>query len=471
MVLKKPVFGLLVGTRGFFNPKLAAEGRRHILSKLEKLGYKILVLPEDATPSGSVETPRDARKYARFFNEHRGEIGGIIVTLPNFGDEIGIVTALNAAALKVPVLVHAFDDELDKEGIDERRDSFCGKLSVCNNLRQYGIPFTNTMNHTGSVESELFEKDVHRFAGICRVVRGLRGARIGAVGARPAPFQTVRASEKLFQSSGITVVTVDLSEIISGAQRMADSDPRVVKTIDVIRDYGRIPPGTDNGNVMKLAKLSASLEQWINENEINAAAVQCWTSVQENYGCAICTPMSMLGNNMIPMACEVDIAGAVSMYTLSLASEKPSALLDWNNNYGDDRDKCICVHCGNFPKDFIGAEPEISSLDVLGGSLGFEKCFGAVKGKVQPGPMTYFRIMTDDVNGKIKTFLGEGEFTADPTSLAGSPAVCKIPRLQVLMDYMVQNGFPHHGAFVRSHCADIIREAISTYFNWDLYRH
>ena len=133
-----------------------------------------------------------------------------------------------------------------------------------------------------------------------------------------------------------------------------------------------------------------------------------------------------MGEKLMPSACEVDVMGAISMYALALAAGTPSAILDWNNNYGLEPDKCVCTHCGNFPKSFIGETPEIGELDVLGAVIGSEKCFGAVKGKVQPGPMTFFRASTDDRLGTIKAYVGEGDFTADPFPMDGGIAVTQV---------------------------------------------
>jgi L-fucose isomerase-like protein len=181
--------------------------------------------------------------------------------------------------------------------------------------------------------------------------------------------------------------------------------------------------------------------------------------------------MSMMGEKLMPSACEVDVAGAISMYALALAAEAPPALLDWNNNYGREVDKCVCTHCGNFPKSFIGADPEISNLDVIGTVVGQEKCFGAVKGKVKAGPMTYFRLSTDDRAGRIKTYAGEGEFTDDPFGMDGGIAVTKVPRLRQLLGFIAQNGFEHHVAMVRGHYADAVHEAVGRYLGWQSYRH
>ncbi len=468
---KKLTFGLIVGTRGFFNPKLAQKGREQLLKKLDSLSYSYVILPEGATPNGAIETLTDARKCAELFRENKEQIDGVIVSLPNFGDELGVVQTLDLTKLNVPVLVQACNDRLDAVDIHSRRDAFCGKLSVCNNLYQYGIPFTDTSEHTCDIDSNVFGKDIDYFARVCRVVKGLQNARVGAIGARPAAFQTVRFSEKLLQHSGITVVPVDLSEIISKAQQLDNQIQKVKKKLSQIKDYGNIPDYIKEESILKQARLSVVIDDWMTKNELDASAIQCWTSVQDNYGCATCLSMSMMGERYMPSACEVDVAGAISMYALLLASGNIPGFLDWNNNYGTEKNKCVCTHCSNFPKSFMGNDVEISELDVLGETLGREKCFGAIKGHVAAGPMTYFRISTDDLRGRIKGYLGEAEFTDDPFDMDGGIAVCKVPQLRKLLSYMCQNGFEHHVAMARSHCADVLREAISKYVKWDLYFH
>lgn len=469
---KKPCFGLIVGTRGFFNSQLAVGVRAKLLEILEAKGYDYVITPFEATPCGAIETREHAKLCAALFRENAERIDGVIVVLPNFGDELGIVQTLELAKLNVPVLVQACDDEVDKLSVAERRDAFCGKLSVCNNLYQYGIPFTNTSTHSYPIDSPEFVQDLDFFMRVCRVVKGLRTARIGAIGARPAAFQTVRFSEKLLQTTGITVVPVDLSEIIFGAQSLKDNDPAVKAKLEAIHGYGRIPATILPEAILKQAKLSATLDRWMDANECDASAVECWDSIQKNYGCATCLSMAMMGDRLLPSACEMDVVGAVSMYALLLASGNPPSFQDWNNNYGADREMCINTHCSNFPKAFMGQEVEISNLDVLGGSLGPENCFGAIKGQAAPGPMTFFRISTDDPMGIIKAYLGEGEITDDPVgNFQGGSAVLRVPRLQGLLDYMCRNGFEHHTALSRGHVAKVLYEAIDSYLGWDLYYH
>lgn len=464
-------FGLIITNRSFFPSHLVTEERNKIIFKLTKMGYEIVVLSEQDTEIGAVMTYSDAKNCAKLFAENRDKIDGIIIILPNFGTETSVADVIKISKMNVPILVQACDDDFDKLDIANRRDAFCGKLSVCNNLYQRGIKFTNTSTHTCQIESEQFSKDINYFAAVCRVVKGVSTARLGAIGARPDAFQTVRFSEKLLQASGITVSAVDLSEIIFQALALKDDDPAVVRKVTEIRLYGKIPKYISNEKVIRQAKLCITLEEWVDANGCDASAVQCWNSIQNNYGCAACLAMSMMGQKGKPSACEMDITGALTMYALYLASNEPSGYLDWNNNYMDDRDKCICLHCSNFPKSFFGTDFEIGNLDVLATTIGEEKCFGCCKAQVAPGPVTYAKITTDDKNGKIKLYVGEGEILSDKVDTVGGTALCHISGLQKLMDYICKNGFEHHVAMNRSHSAAVIEEALENYLGWDVYRH
>ena len=220
---RKTTFGIIVGTRNIFNARLAQEAREIVLKKMEQWGFDTVILPTDETPTGNIETYQDAKKCAALFSQNRDKIDGVIVVLPNFGDELGIVNTLSLAKLNVPVLVQACDDDNDKVDVKSRRDAFCGKLSVCNNLYQYSIPFTDTALHTYPLDSTYFEQDVKKFAGVCKVVKGIRGARIGQIGTRPQAFQTMRDSEKILQANDMTVIPVDLSEIFAAALKVDDN--------------------------------------------------------------------------------------------------------------------------------------------------------------------------------------------------------------------------------------------------------
>ena len=470
-IRRKVTLGVVIGSRAFFSPAPCRAARNEVLAQLEKLGIRAITLPYEATANGAVQSIADAELYAQHFKAHRDEIDGLVICLPNFGDEIAIAELVNRAKLNVPILLQASNDEVDKVDVHSRRDAFCGKISVTNNFWQYGVPFTETTTHTSDTWGEEFGRDLERFSRVCRTVRGLKGARLGAIGARTGAFQTMRYSEKLLQAAGVTVVTVDLSEMMGAAGAIKSDDPALTAVLEKVKGYGRIPAHIKPAQIEKQARWTLAVNRWIEENGCDASAIQCWRSLQDNFGCATCVTMSMMGEELMPSACEVDIMGALSMYALALASGAPPAILDWNNNYAYEADLCVCTHCGNYPKSFIGDTPEIGELDVLGEVIGRDKCFGAVKGKVKAGPMTYFRLSTDDRAGTVKCYLGQGEFTDAPFAMDGGIAVSRVPRLCDLMRFVTQNGFEHHVAMVRGHHADVVNEAVIRYLGWPIYNH
>jgi L-fucose isomerase-like protein len=393
----------------------------------------------------------------------------VLVCLPNFGDEKGIADALRLSELRVPILVHACPDDLDAFGLTRRRDAFCGKVSACNNLRQYGFAYSLTREHTCAILSPEFRDDLLDFLSTCRVVSGMRRVRLGAVGARPNAFNTTRYSEKLLEAAGISVNTIDLSEVFGSAGRIGDDDARVKEQIDRIRAYADASAAPLEA-LRRMAKFAIVVDEWMSNLGLTATAIQCWSSLQQNYGVNVCTIMSMMSEQMLPSACEVDIAGVVSMYALQLGSGRPSALVDWNNNYGADREKCVFFHCGNWAKDFL-PDIRIGTAPILGTVLGEENTVGALSGRTPAGPVTFGRVSTDDTSGTIRAYVGEGSFTDDPLDTFGTRAVVHVPRLQPLMRTICRRGFEHHAAMTGAHVAYPVAEALRTYLGWDVYHH
>ena len=467
---KQMTMGVLVGNRGFFPSHLATSGRLEIIAALEAAGIKPIVLTPEVTAHGAVETYEDAKKCAALFKSHAAEIDGLIITLPNFGEERGLADAIRLADLRVPVLIQATPDVSGKMTIAHRRDSFCGKMSISNNLRQYGIPFSLTTLHTEALDSPEFKSDLAWFAAVCRVVRGLKNMRLGAIGARPTAFNTVRYSEKLLERSGITVETLDLSEVIGRIGRMKDTDDAAQLKLAAIKKY--IPVGdTPEAALLKMAKLGAVIDAWMKANSLDVTAVQCWTSIEEFLGIVPCTVMSMMSENLIPSACEVDVLGTLSMHALTLASETPSALLDWNNNYGTNPDKAICFHCSNLPKSFFNQGVKMDYQLIIAGTVGKANTHGTLDGRVKAGPMSFARFSTDDFTGQIKGYVGQGAFTDDPLNTFGGAGVVEIPNMQTLLRYICENGFEHHVAASFSTSAAPIHEAATKYLNWPMYLH
>jgi L-fucose isomerase-like protein len=462
--------GVVVGNRGFFPSELCQTGRKTVLKVLKDAGFEAVTLSEKDTAYGTVETYQDARRCADLFKSNREKIDGILVTLPNFGDERGVADTIRLAGLDVPVLVHAFPDNPGKMDIKNRRDSFCGKMSACNNLTQYGIPFSLTSLHTVDPESKEFGEDLRRFGAVCRVAGGMRKARFGQVGARPAAFITVRYSEKLLEESGISVESIDLSEVFGQAWKLKDSEPEVTSKLDIIKGYIKTD-GIPSDALLRMAKFAVVLDRFITEHELVGTAIQCWTSMEEYFGIVPCTVMSMLSNALVPSACETDITGLAGMYAMLLASGKPSALLDWNNNYGNDPEKGVVFHCSNLPQDLFGGEAVMDYQEIIAGTVGEANTYGTVTGKIKHTPVTFCRVSTNDSFGLIQAYVGEGEITNDPVETFGGYGVIHVPGFQRLLKYICENGFEHHVALNPSLVADAVEEALGRYLGWDVYRH
>ncbi len=467
--MSKMTFGVIVGNRGFFPDALAKEGRKAILAVLKDNGYGAVALPMTETKFGAVETFEDAKKCAALFASKADKIDGIIVTLPNFGDEKGVAETIKRSGLNVPILLHAEDDVTDNMAMGRRRDSFCGKISACNNLRQAGVPFSLTNQHTVPVTSEAFKADLDRFAMICRIVKGLRNIRFGAIGSRPAAFNTVRYSEKILEFAGIAVEPIDLFEILGMVGKLDDNDKAVKAKLASIKNYTKTDAIPDE-SLMKMAKFGLVVDGWVKDNGLNGTAIQCWTALEEYFGIVPCTLMSMMSESLMPSACEVDITGLLAMYIMQLASESPSALLDWNNNFQGDPDKCVLFHCSNLPKSFFKSD-KMDYQEIIAGSVGAENTYGTIVGRIKAAPATFCRTSTDDIEGQLRVYVGQGNFTDDKLDTFGGYGVMKIENLQVLLNYICQMGFEHHVAVNMSETADAIAEALGNYLGWDVYRH
>src|SRR5580658_1044210 len=466
---RRMTMGVIVGNRGFFPAHLAKTGREEMMRVLQNAGIDVVVLGPERSKHGAVETYEEAKRCAELFKSRGDAIDGVIVTLPNFGDERAIADTLRLARLHVPVLVQATPDTQSKMSIAHRRDSFCGKMSACNNLRQYDICYTLTTLHTEALDSAQFAKDLEWFAAVCRVVKGLRNLRIGAIGARPAAFNTVRYSEKLLEASGISVETLDLSEVIGRIGRMKDTDEAAMQKLESIQKYVTT---TDipRAALLKMAKLGVVIDQWMKSTDLQISAVQCWTSLEENLGVVPCTVMSMMSESLLSSACEVDVCGVLGMHALQLASETPSALLDWNNNYGNDPNKAVCFHCSNLPKHFFKSV-KMDFQEIIAGTVGKDNTFGTCVGQVKPGAMSFARFSTDDTHGKIRGYTGHGQFTDDPLTTFGGAGVVEIGGLQKLLHFICENGFEHHVAANFSSVDAVVHEAAARYLGWDMHAH
>ncbi|MCX5642028.1 MAG: hypothetical protein NTY10_02110 [Candidatus Omnitrophica bacterium] len=434
---------------------------------LKKLGYKTITLDASATRYGAVETVAEGKIYARFLKENEGKFDGVILFLPNFGDENGAVAALKDAG--VPIFVQAYPDELDKMSPDLRRDAFCGKMSIMDVFYQNNIKFTALKPHAVAPESKAFASNMDHFDRVCRVVKALKNLIVGAIGARTSAFKTVRIDELALQKHGITMETFDLSDVFSrmaGIKENSAAFKSKAETLKNYTDFSCVPAGA----FKKITQLGLVLDNMREEYGLDTIAVRCWIEMQQQLGISPCVLLSEMNHRHLTSACEVDVGNAVMMHALRIDSGEASACLDWNNNYGDDDDKCILFHCGPVPQSMMVARGEVTDHDILQNAVGKGCSYGCNVGRIKPMPMTFGSMMTDA--GKLKYFIGEGEFTADciPDEFFGCAGVAKIPRLQDVLLYLGQNGHRHHVSVTPGHFTAVLSEALEYYLGYDVTR-
>ncbi len=463
--MEKTTFALFFGNRGFFPASLIAGAREEMQRELHALGHDVLMLDETATRYGAVETPQEGEVFANFLRTNRGKFSGVILCLPNFGDETGAVAALQDAGL--PIWVQAYPDDYDQMGPATRRDSFCGKLSIMDVFRQYGVKFTALKPHTVRPGTEKFRANVDAFDRICRVVRGVKGMVVGAIGARTTPFKTVRIDEVALQRHGVTIETFDMSDVF---QRMRSLKPAEAGYADKAHQLRGIAAwdGVPERAFDNIVRLGVTLDRMIQEARLDAVAIRCWTEIQTQMGISPCVAMGSLNDLGLAAACEVDLGNAVAMKALHLASYQPVGLLDWNNNYFDEEDKCILFHCGPMPASLMEGKGRITDHAILMNTVGEGNGYGCNVGQIKPMDFTFSSLMTDE--GQVKVYLGEGRFTTDPipANFFGVAGVAEIPNLQDVLLHIGTNGHRHHVSVTPGRLRAPLAEALGHYLEFEV---
>jgi L-fucose isomerase-like protein len=465
MESKRSRFVLFFGNRGFFPASLISDARRQLHEVLTTHGHETILMPEDATRFGAVETLEEGRRFAAFLEEHRGAYDGVLLCLPNFGDEIGAAEALQNAG--VPIFVQAYPDEMEKLAPAYRRDAFCGKFAMMDVCRQRNIAFTAQTPHVAHPESEAFAANLDFFDRVCRTVAGMKRLRIGAIGARTTPFQSVRIDELALQRHGITVQTYDMASIIAEAQRVDVGSPEYGQKAAQLMEYSDWSL-TPKESFTNLCRLGVTLDAIIERDQLDAAAIRCWLELQQQLKISPCVLLSVLNEQGFPFACEVDVGSAVAMRALSLASGNPPTCLDWNNNYGDDPEKCIVFHCGPVPQSMMRGKGQIRDHLILANAVGHNCSFGSNVGRIKPAPITFGNVLSED--GRLRMYLGEGQFTDDlvPPEFFGTAGVAQIANLQNVLLKIGNEGFRHHVAVTTGRVLEPLHEALTKYLGFEL---
>ncbi len=464
MLTKKVRLGLVPANRGFFSDELAAKMRAQTIKAMQTAGAEVIVPDTGMTKVGCVESLEEAERVGRMFREKR--VDGIVVGAMNFGDEQGVAYTLRHTERNVPILIFGCQEEGPLTLKLPRRDSFCGLLSIGDALRQLGMKYTVATVPICFPTDASFKKDMACFLGVCRVVNGVRNARYGQIGARPDAFWTCRVDEKQLQRLGATTVTLDLSEIIGQVQRMKE-DARVREILAEMKRGTEIS-GIPADVLLKIAKFERAVEQFVEKANLDALAIQCWTSVQANLGICTCGVMGRLGERGIPSACEVDVLGALTMHSLMLAGDSPAGLADWNNLHHKDPELVNLWHCGVFPPSFAGTKPKMGTHNIIADTCGKANCRGVVEFEVKPGPMTVARV-TQTTEGRWKAVMAEGKVEKTKEKTFGAYGWMRIRNLSRLYRDVLVRHFPHHAAITQKLVGNILWEAWGNYLDFDVY--
>ena len=432
---------------------------------LNKLEHETLMLNVNATRNGAVETVEEGKIFADFLQKNRGLFNGVILCLPNFGDETGAVAALKDAG--VPILIQAYPDELDKMRPALRRDAFCGKFSIMDMFCQNNISFTALKPHTVHPKDKKFAVNIDFFDRICRVVSGMKKLVVGAIGARTTAFKTVRIDELALQKYGITMETLDLSDIFARMSSFKSTDKKVKTKAKRLEQYCSWK-GVPQKAFHTIVKLGVAIDSVIEEYKMDAVAIRCWPEMQQQLGISPCVLLSEMNDRGMIAACEVDVGNAVTMYALSQASSEVATCLDWNNNYGDKEDKCILFHCGPVPQNMMTGKGKITDHAILANAVGKGCSYGCNVGRIAPNPITFGSMLTEA--GKLKFYLGQGRFTDDPIpeDFFGCAGVAEISNLQDVLQKIGYMGHRHHVSVTPSHVLESVKEAFEKYLGYEV---
>lgn len=468
MATMRPLkIGFIPAHRGFFSPILATKMRRQTMDVLAEMGIEVVVPSEQDTKLGCVENAGDARKTAELFR--REDVDAIVIGAVNFGDEQASALCVKEARLDVPVFIFGCQEEETLTMKTSRRDAFCGLLSIGEALRQIGAKYSVGQTPILFPDSPEFRSDIQWFLQVARIVKGVRQARYGQVGARPESFWTCRYDEKKLQRLGPTTVVLDLSEVFAGCSKLQSDDPEVQSIVASIKEYADTS-AVNQESLVKSAKLELFLRRWREENHLDALAIQCWTSIQANYGVCSCTTMSRFGDEGVPSACEADILGTLSMHACYLASQTPAALADWNNLHNDDAELANLWHCGVFPKSFAKSQPKLGVQEIIASSGGarYEDSEGVVEFVAKPGDVTMCRV-TQDPGGDWKVVIAQGAIEDNPAVTFGAYGWTRIPGLSRLYRDVLVRHFPHHVAMTQGHVGNSLWEAFGNYLGFQVY--
>lgn len=444
--MRKVRLGFVPLHRAFFDEEWGAELRGKIIKTISEMPFVELVYPDETlTNKGLVRNEAEAEKVIQLFKSKKVE--GLLLITVTFGDELS--GARIAEEFKgYPIAVIGTKEPEPLPGGVRRSDSFCGTLSLASALYRRGIPFIFLGEFSG--DEDEFKKAIENFARVTAIVNKFIGARVGLIGPRPNSFETATFNEALMAKRfKQRVVHTSLLEVVEYARSLKDDDPEVIniiKDMEKMSDISKVPRDA----LLKIAKLEVAIRKVINENNLSALGIRCWTELQKYYGVSPCFILGRLTQQGIMSSCEVDIYGALTMliqYAATLETSPPH-FTDWTIRHPKDRNVFLSQHCGNAPP-ILSYAPPIPILTchwLFSRIVSAEGSWGTAESRLRPGPVTICRLVEYD--GKFKMFITRGETLDEDVPFHGSVAWIKVKDLDQVYRTLVEEGFIHHASVI-----------------------
>lgn len=446
--------GFVPASRTIFDQELAVKVRGDVIEALRDAGLEVVAPGEGLTENGLVQTPAEAERVGRLFDQEG--VSGVVVGALNFGNEVPAALAALSRADERPVLLFGVGEEGELTREASRRDSFCGLISIATALRHREARFVFPRRAVCFPDDAEFRLAIFEFGNVCRAVAEVSGAVYGLFGPRPEEFETCAFDElSLLRKLGIRVVPVPLTTLFS----LAAAVPVEVER-EIAEDMkGSVDcSGVSESDLAKMARLEAALDGIIEERGLSGLALQCWTSIQDDYGVSPCFVMSRLTDRGVPCACEVDIHGTLSMHLLSLVAGSTAGLADWNNRHYRAADVFSAWHCGVFPPSLCSGEKRLSYHNILADSTGTAVGkFGTVESRLDGGPVTMMRV-TEHPWDTWPVLIAEGDVVDVPGDSPGSHGWVRVSDLDRLYAKLLR-GFPHHTAIAAGHVGGALMAA------------
>ena len=442
--------GYMPTKRRFFSGEDAFKYKGMIRAAIGKITSDVEIVDlEGLNDTGLLATIGEAEVAAKRFVA--AGVDAIFTPHCNFGCEEAV--AIAAKKVNVPVLLWGPRDEAPLENGERLRDSQCGLFATSKVLQRFGVPFSYIIN--SRVDDPIFTEGFRRFIAAADVVKNFKNARIGQIATRPKDFYSVIVNEgELLERFGIQTIPLDMGKLAAEVRSQVKNPSAELKEeaehLKCRVDFSLMTEDAP----LKMAALKVALAKWKRDENLNAAAFQCWDQLQLEIGICPCFVNSVLIEEGFPVACETDIHGALSMLMQQSASHfsAPVFLADLTIRHPNDDNAELLWHCGAFPASLAEGECKLNKHFVLPGNPD-----GVCNWKLKSGHITVNRF--DGVKGKYSLFSGECEATQGPFN-QGTYVYVKMQDWGKWEEKFIYGPYIHHVSCIYASLTPVMREAV-----------